>query len=152
MLRTYLHATYTTNMKSIHIVAVVAFLLGIAVALPSSETYKLSRSENASSWQQYVRAPSSNIIPPAKVVSYTGNITNPNALLASGGAVTTLSRPTATDESPMIVIDFGQNTVGYLSIDFAGASNNTPGIRLAFSETLEYLTNLSDFSRSYNVS
>lgn len=56
----------------------------------------------------------------------------------------------------MIVVDFGQNVAGYLSIKFAGASNSTPGlpgIRLAFSETIQYgyLTNFSDFSRSDNV-
>lgn len=53
---------------------------------------------------------------------------------------------------PTVVVDFGQNVVGTLSINFAGASANAPGIRLAFSETLEYLTDVSDFTRSDNVS
>lgn len=56
------------------------------------------------------------------------------------------------EETPSVVVDFGQNVVGYLQIDFAGASDNFPGIQLGFSETLEYLTNTSDFTRSDNVS
>jgi hypothetical protein len=53
---------------------------------------------------------------------------------------------------PAVVVDFGKPVVGFLSISFAGASNNRPGIRLAFSEMTEYLTDVSDFTRSYNVS
>jgi hypothetical protein len=53
---------------------------------------------------------------------------------------------------PSVVVDFGKPVVGFLSISFAGASNNRPGMRLAFSEMTEYLTDISDFSRSYNVS
>ena len=53
---------------------------------------------------------------------------------------------------PSVVVDFGKPVVGFLSISFAGASNNRPGIRLAFSEMIEYLTDVSDFTRSYNVS
>jgi hypothetical protein len=53
---------------------------------------------------------------------------------------------------PSVVVDFGKPVVGFLSISFAGASNNRPGMRLAFSEMMEYLTDVSDFTRSYNVS
>ncbi|ELR02811.1 hypothetical protein VC83_00790 [Pseudogymnoascus destructans] len=52
--------------------------------------------------------------------------------------------------APAVVLDFGKVVVGKLSINFAGASTNNPGIRLAFSETTQYLTDLSDFSRSNN--
>ena len=54
--------------------------------------------------------------------------------------------------APAVVVDFGKVVVGKLSINFAGASTNNPGIRLAFSETTQYLSDLSDFSRSNNVS
>lgn len=53
---------------------------------------------------------------------------------------------------PAVIVDFGMVVTGVLSISFTGASNNTPGMRLAFSETMEYLADVSDFSRSYNVS
>jgi len=63
--------------------------------------------------------------------------------------------PGLVDEPPLppsVVVDFGKPVVGFLSISFAGASSNRPGIRLAFSEMIEYLTDVSDFTRSYNVS
>ena len=63
--------------------------------------------------------------------------------------------PGLVDEPPLppsVVVDFGKPVVGFLSISFAGASSNLPGIRLAFSEMTEYLTDVSDFTRSYNVS
>jgi len=53
--------------------------------------------------------------------------------------------------APRVVVDFGQNIVGFLQVAFAGASANYPGVRFAFSETTEYLTNISDFTRSDNV-
>ena len=71
------------------------------------------------------------------------------ALVSSQG-VTTLSRPNTQDTVPSITLDFGQNVVGFVQVHFAGASNNSPGIRLSFSETKEYLRNVSDFTRSDN--
>jgi hypothetical protein len=61
-----------------------------------------------------------------------------------------LTRSPSDTEIPTIVLDFGINVVGYLDITFGGASDNSPGLRLAFSETTTYLTDLSDFTRSYN--
>jgi hypothetical protein len=133
-----------------------------AAATPAASQSTQHRFQDAD-WQKYVRAPSSTTVPPVSIVSsYTaGNVTNPDGLLAAGGDATVLTRPVpasgGTDVTPVVVVDFGQNIVGYLSINFAGASNDSAGltgIRLAFSETIDYgyLTNVSDFSRSDNVS
>ncbi|ESZ97498.1 glycoside hydrolase family 78 protein [Sclerotinia borealis F-4128] len=127
----------------------------VVESLPRSSTYQiqnqlLSKKQDSSSspnWQKYVRATSSNIVVPQSVVTTSGKVTNPNALLQQGGQVTTLTRDSGSINIPSITLDFGQNTVGYLSINFAGALG-TPGIRLAFSETLQYLSDTSDFSRS----
>jgi hypothetical protein len=119
-------------------------------------------SEPPDDWEKYVRSPPKNIVYPVRIVSnYTqGNVTNPDGLL-TGHDSTTLTRNASaaanstTDIVPTIVVDFGQNIAGFLSIQFEGAYNSTPGlpgIRLAFSETLEFLTNISDFSRSDHVS
>jgi len=54
------------------------------------------------------------------------------------------------DDPPSLTLDFGKVVVGYPRISFAGASANRPGVRLAFSETTQYLTDVSDFSRSNN--
>lgn len=51
---------------------------------------------------------------------------------------------------PSITVDFGKVVAGYPKLQFAGASDNKPGVRLSFSETTQYLGDTSDFSRSYN--
>ncbi|KAI0550430.1 Six-hairpin glycosidase-like protein [Xylaria curta] len=105
------------------------------------------------SWQQYVRSPPSNIVRPETILSnYTkGNIKNADGLV-TGAATTVLTRASSSDEIPVLVVDFGQNVVGQLLLEFAGSANGTsqgfPGIRLAFSEALEYLTDRSDYTRS----
>lgn len=52
--------------------------------------------------------------------------------------------------TPSVTVDFGKDVVGYPVVHFAGASDNSPGVKLAFSETRQYLGATSDFSRSYN--
>lgn len=58
--------------------------------------------------------------------------------------------PEAVDPvvAPSVTLDFGKVVVGYPKVDFAWASDNHPGVRLAFSETLQYLTDRSDFTRA----
>ncbi|OTA60858.1 glycoside hydrolase family 78 protein [Hypoxylon sp. EC38] len=111
--------------------------------------------DNDTSWHRYVRAPPSNIVKPKAILSeYTsGEITNPEALVTGSGA-TTLSRAGDGTDVPTVVLDFGQNIVGLLEIDFASSTNASdgfPGLRLYFSETLEFLTDRSDFTRSDNA-
>lgn len=113
-------------------------------------------------WHKYVRAPPREIVRPARVLgSYTyGDVINPDGLI-TGTASTILTRipkdataAGASDVTPSIVVDWGQNMAGIVSIEFGGSLNTTtgrPGIRLAFSETLQFLSNVSDFSRSDNV-
>ncbi|KAL1971359.1 hypothetical protein VTN77DRAFT_311 [Rasamsonia byssochlamydoides] len=101
------------------------------------------------SWQQYIVAPKSRRIAPIAILSRSGNVSNAEALITREG-VTRLYRAASSDDVPQVVLDFGQNVVGFLQISFAGASANNPGIRLAFSETQEYLTKVSDFTRSDN--
>lgn len=138
----------------------------ISAIPPTSRQSELSNLP-ADNWKRYVRAPASNIIKPVRIIPSltTGNVKNPEGLITGSG--TTLTRSPASDNNvttaagkpmvdvqPQVVVDFGQNYAGFLSINFGGASNSTPGfpgIRLAFSETLQFLTNVSDFSRSDNV-
>lgn len=108
------------------------------------------------SWHKYVRSPSSNTVKPVKIIASEtkGGVKNADGFL-SGRAVTVLSRPTNSDTPPSIVVDFGQNVVGLLGISFAGSTNGTsnslPGLKLAFSESRQFLTNSSDFTRSFNA-
>ena len=107
------------------------------------------KASEAASWHQYVRAPSSNIFKPQSIFNVSGGIENADGLL-TGDDVVTLDRPTNGSAVPSITLDFGLNIVGFTRIHFAGASTNNPGIRLTFSETKEYLRNVSDFTRSDN--
>lgn len=54
------------------------------------------------------------------------------------------------DPPPAIVLDFGKIVAGRLHLVFAGASENHPGVRVAFSATRQYLGERSDFTRSDN--
>ncbi|GAA3807098.1 alpha-L-rhamnosidase C-terminal domain-containing protein [Streptomyces coacervatus] len=49
---------------------------------------------------------------------------------------------------PSVTVDFGKVVVGYPRIRFTSASDNSPGVRVAFSETRQFLTDRSDFTRS----
>ncbi|MET9496213.1 alpha-L-rhamnosidase C-terminal domain-containing protein [Streptomyces sp. NPDC006552] len=68
------------------------------------------------------------------------------------GAFTRINEvwPEAVDavEPPSVTVDFGKVVVGFPRIRFAAASDNSPGVRVAFSETLQFLTDRSDFTRS----
>ena len=101
------------------------------------------------SWHKYVRGPTSQIVRPEAIWKTAGDVTNAEALINQKG-VATLRRNQTSDPVPSITLDFGINIVGYLQVSFAGASKNSPGVKLAFSETKEYLTNISDFTRSDN--
>ncbi|MFD9004580.1 alpha-L-rhamnosidase C-terminal domain-containing protein [Streptomyces sp. NPDC059582] len=53
-----------------------------------------------------------------------------------------------TAEVPSVTVDFGKVVVGWPRIRFTSASDDSPGVRIAFSETKEFLTDRSDFTRS----
>ncbi|KAI1213356.1 glycoside hydrolase family 78 protein [Annulohypoxylon truncatum] len=111
--------------------------------------------DNNTSWHQYVRAPTNSTVKPKAVLStYTlGNVTNPEGLII-GSDVTILSHKENDTVIPTVVLDFGQNVVGLLEIDFArstNASGGFPGLKVYFSESLEFLGNTSDFTRSDNA-
>ncbi|OQD83560.1 hypothetical protein PENANT_c016G06412 [Penicillium antarcticum] len=87
-------------------------------------------------WHKYVRSPNTSIVKPKGILA--ANITgNPDDL-----------------DIPSIVVDFGQNVVGVVSIDFGQSTNSSqglPGLKFAFRETQQFLTNTSDFTRSDNL-
>ncbi|KAI8635000.1 glycoside hydrolase family 78 protein [Xylariaceae sp. FL1651] len=127
---------------------VVLWLAAFVLPLPTV-------AQDPPTWQQYVRAPNSTIVRPATILSdYTqGDITDAEGLV-TGAATTVLNRAASSNQTTTLVIDFGQNVVGQLLLEFAGSTNGSqgnPGIRLAFSESLEYLTDRSDFTRSDNA-
>ncbi|KAJ5085882.1 hypothetical protein N7532_010653 [Penicillium argentinense] len=107
-------------------------------------------------WHKYIRSPDKSIVKPRSSLSAntTGGVVNPDGLFGTKGSPTILTRKDGRDDIPSLVIDFGQNVVGIVSIDFAGSTNSSEGLRglrLAFSETKQFLTNTSDFTRSDNM-
>ena len=106
-----------------------------------------------------MRAPASRSVAPVRVLDAftTGNVSDANGLI-DGHAVTRLTRLREEDAVPSLVIDFGQNLAGLVSITFAAGAYSTdgsgalPGLSLAFSETLQFLTDRSDFTRSDHLS
>jgi hypothetical protein len=131
-------------------------LFALCAGLVLSVGVQSGATDTTSSWHKYVRSPVSNIVKPIGIVSGStiGNVSSPSGLV-DGQGPTVLSRKNEDDLLPTIVVDFGQNVVGILSLEFSGSqslSAGIPGLRLAFSETMEYLTNRSDFTRSDNAS
>lgn len=141
--------------------AVLLLLAGDASCTPAgrsptrNQQYLSKQAATDDSWHKYVRAPSSKNVKPRMIVqgSVLGGVTNPNGLI-NGNGPTVLTRSREGDSIPSLIVDFGQNLAGLLKLDLQSSGNSSkglPGIRLAFSETLEYLGDSSDFTRSYNA-
>lgn len=106
----------------------------------------MSTPETSQSWTKYIIAPSSRLHTPKAILCTAGDVTNPSGTLH--GTPTTLTRTKPSSAIPSITYDFGLNIVGFPRVIFAGASDNRPGVRLAFSETRAHLSERSDFTRS----
>jgi alpha-L-rhamnosidase len=89
-------------------------------------------------WQQYVEAPGSANLTPVRVVSVSGTVTNPGAVVAGGRGDTTLTR-SAGDTGPTdIVLDYGRDIGGIPSFTVAAASGS-PTMEAGYSEAAEFI-------------
>lgn len=165
----FFHHGSNSSFRAASLAVLLFFITSLTVATPAPSNKRTSFKTpalNDTSWQQYVRAPASTTLSPVRWLpaSSNGSITNGDGIVGGGDGVTTLTRTSSSEDMPSIVLDFGQNYAGVLSIHFAGAevaaatggdkntnaSTALPGLTLAFSESLELLTNRSDFTRSDN--
>jgi hypothetical protein len=91
-------------------------------------------------WQPYVLAPSSHTVKPARVLAAyprSGSITgNPDAVLGRGGTVQ-LTSAGGTSSSPLLIIDFGKEVAGNVSVTVSAASAARPTLHACFSESKE---------------
>ena len=91
-------------------------------------------------WQPYVLAPSSHTVKPASVLAAyprSGTITGkPTAVLGRGGTVR-LTATGGTASSPLLIIDFGKEVAGNVSVQVTGASATRPTLHACFSESKE---------------
>lgn len=144
-------STMAAFLRSVTLVALAAHAVsGTAVLKFREDVFGVD------AWHNYVRSPSDSLLNPRKILSAntTGNVTNPDGLLGGNGLPTILTRNEEDTSIPTLLVDFGQNVVGIVTVTFAGSSNSSeglPGLKLAFSETQQYLTNVSDFTRSDNM-
>ncbi len=111
-------------------------------------------------WQSYLLAPSERDLFPVAVIRAEadgGIIENPSALLTTGQQSLHFVRKPGSN--PFIIVDFGKNLMGHLRARTAnvipggrtGTANVYPAqARLAFSESLAFLTPQSDFSWQEN--
>ena len=82
-------------------------------------------------WHKYVLAPALGIVSPRALIHTYGNVSNAEGLVSNVGEAT-FERPHTEDAVPSITLDSGQNVIGFAALYFAGASTNSPGIRLTF--------------------
>src|SRR5579859_6200560 len=92
----------------------------------------------ASKGDPYNFAPPTRVVVPIAVLSTSGSVSNPTAVLS--GKPTTLAGTGA-----QIVLDFGKEVGGILSLQFGGASGN-PTLGVAFSESSLHVGPNSDNS------
>ncbi len=98
-------------------------------------------------WQQYVEGPETSDVYPVKIVSTSGEVDNPGALLNPGTGATTLTKVPG-GPIPKIVLDYGKDVSGIPFFDVAGATA-TPTLRAAYSEGRQYLGPRGDGAPGY---
>ncbi|MET8764716.1 trehalase family glycosidase [Lentzea sp. NPDC004782] len=84
-------------------------------------------------------APASRTLKPISVLRTTGTVTAPGNLVTGGPA-------RLSGRNSSVVLDFGKEVGGLISLGFAGASDTGQRVGLAFSETARYAGTDSDLS------
>ena len=108
-------------------------------AANDAETGAPDASDAAANGDPYNYAPPSRVVVPVAVNSTSGSVANPTSVLTGG--TTTL-----TGAGAQIVLDFGKEVGGILSLEFAGSSDASEGIGAAFCESSLYVGPNSDNS------
>lgn len=100
----------------------------------TTATYQPQRGD----WQPYVLAPTSHTVKPVSVLAAyprSGTISgNTSAVLGRGGTVR-LTDTGGTTDSPLLIIDFGKEVAGNVSVQVTGASATRPTLHACFSES-----------------
>jgi hypothetical protein len=118
---------------------------GAAASAPPSSSQASPWTESSyqpkpGDWQPYVLAPSGHTVRPARVLAAyprSGSITgNTSAVLGRGGTVR-LTSTGGTSSSPLLIIDFGKEVAGNVSVQVTGASATRPTLHACFSESRE---------------
>jgi len=119
-------------------------VLGLAVLLIAQLAVAPARSNAApqqGDWTQYLLAPTSHQLRPVNVLSTdarSGMLQGPpTAVLGDGtGASVRLVSNGDRTQSPLLIVDFGTEVGGNVSLHVMGASSPRPQLHLCFSESL----------------
>jgi hypothetical protein len=97
-------------------------------------------------WRAYVLSPRDRTLAPAAVADAQprqGSITgDPAGALRAGGAAVRLTSTGARTGSPLLVLDFGQEVAGKVSVRLSGASDPAPALHACFSESRRFMAGL----------
>ncbi len=102
-------------------------------------TCSTSAGATSAPWDQYNLAPSSRTVGPVSVFTASGSIVNPSSVLS--GQPTTIM-----GNNSYIVLDFGKEVGGYISLTFSASSGSNESVGIAFSESSLYVGTNSDSS------
>jgi hypothetical protein len=105
---------------------------------------RLSRRPIAASsrWRSYDEAPADSLVQPVRVVSVSGEVNDPQALIhPAPGSVTTLTYPPG-GAAPQIVLDYGKEIGGFATFEVASTTGDT--LRAAYSERLANMSPTGD--------
>jgi hypothetical protein len=133
-----------TRAWRLHAVAAVALgslASGNAVAAPAADRPVGTIGPEAA--RAASPAPSSRIVVPAAVHSANAGVTHPAAVL--DGHATRLQGTSA-----QLVLDFGRNVAGVLSLRFGAASDGAQQVGVAFTESVAFVGHNSDASNGSN--
>lgn len=89
-------------------------------------------------WQQYVLGPKNQDVYPVKIVSVSGNVTNPQGLLDPNSSPGTTLTTSAGATPASILLDYGQDTNGVPWFNLTSAQGS-PTLVAAYSEGLQYI-------------
>lgn len=93
-------------------------------------------------WSKYVRSPASTTLKPVSVVSTTGSVTNPEAMVLGGKGQTTLNNKFG-EPAPVLLLDYGQDVGGLPQYNIAHADRSNI-LQASFSEMLVNMTPTGD--------
>lgn len=113
--------------------------LGLASLTYLFLTPTLHTAMAATPWDAYNEAPTSRTLAPTSIYRTTGTVSNSTNLLT--GNATRVS-----GNASSVTVDFGKEVGGIVTLTFAGSSDASQSIGLAFTESSNYIGNTSDAS------
>ena len=90
-------------------------------------------------WSSFNLSPSSRTLKPVAIFKTNGTVQNPNNLLTGNTAM-------MSGRGSYVVLDFGKEVGGFVSLDVPTAGSSNESVGLAFTESSEYVGPISDGS------